>query len=239
MRRAVAPGFAYHVTQRGADQRVIFREDRDRFIYLSFLRQAADRYGISFEGFCLMPNHVHLIAIPERENSLHLGMQWAHLAYSRYAQARHGGRGRLWQPRLLSCLLDGPDRWRALAYVEMNPVRSRLAAIPEDCAWSSARTHLNGDKSYLRLEISSWSRDWDAAAWATQLQAMRGDYRFWRDLESATRTGRPLAPEQTITWLESQLGCSLRSRRRAPKPEERALAQSAQGSVQPDLGFGN
>ncbi len=237
MRRAVVPGYAYHLTQEGTDGKAVFQEDRDRFVYLRLLRQAGERYGLIFEGYCLMPDRVHLLATPEREDSLHLGMQWTSSAYSRYFHALHNRCGHLWRGRYAACLVAGPQRWRALAYVEMTPVRGQAAEAPEEYAWSSARAHLKGDRPHLRLDTAAWSGEWDFPAWAHMLKSMREDYLFWRELEQSTRTGRPLAPEQTVTWLEHQLGRSLRPLKPGRKPKQRALAQSAPGPAQPGFEF--
>jgi putative transposase len=233
--RAVVPGFAYHVTQRAAGRRPLFHENRDRYIYLSLLRQAAEAQGLHFEGFCLMDEHVHLIALSEHEESLALGLRWAHTAYARYYRTTHGGAGRVWQPGFRSCLLDGEYRWRALAYIEMNPVRTRCVEQPEDHIWSSARAHLDRERSYLRLDLSGWARHWDSVSWAAQLSAMRRDYVLWRDLERATRTGHALASEMTVKWLEGRLSPAVP----ADPPREELLVAMARAVGQESLPLGN
>lgn len=238
MARAISPGYSYHVNQRGSDQRPIFREDRDRFIYLSLLREAGEMHGLSYEGYCLMTNHVHLIAIPEAPDSLHLSLKRAHSAYARYFHASYGGRGHFWQARYFSCILSGPYRWRALAYVEMNPVRAGLAAGPEDHAWSSAGAHLELGRPYLPLRLEEFRRDWDAATWRTALNLMAGDYPFWKGLRESTQTGRPLVPEETLIRLEGELGRSLRPMKRGPKARAAAAGQSAPTQAQKWLEFG-
>jgi putative transposase len=239
MPRAVSAGYPYHITQRGSDQRNIFREDRDRYVYLSLLREAGEKYGVDYEGYCLMSNHVHLIAVPKHEESLHRGLKWAHSAYSRYAHASYGGSGHFWQARFFSCILDGPYHWRALAYVEMNPVRAGIVAAPEEHPWSSARAHLSVAKAYLPLRMETWALDWNAAAWRAHLNAMTGDYLFWRQLREATQTGRPLAEEATLTRLECELGRSLRPLKRGPQAKAAKAGLSEPVWAQNPLEFGD
>ena len=68
--RVVLPRYPHHVTQRGVRSMEIFQGDDDRLEYLQLLRQQGDRFGLRFLSYCLMDNHVHLVAVPEKENSL-------------------------------------------------------------------------------------------------------------------------------------------------------------------------
>ena len=53
-------GAVYHVTARGNDRGLIFRDDLDRGMYLERLAHYRRRFGFRLLAFCLMPNHVHL-----------------------------------------------------------------------------------------------------------------------------------------------------------------------------------
>jgi len=66
----VLPGFPHHVTQRGNRRERTFFEDGDYALYLDLLAQAAARYGVEVWSYCLMPNHVHIIAVPRDEDGL-------------------------------------------------------------------------------------------------------------------------------------------------------------------------
>ena len=70
MPRAVFPGVAHHLTQRGVDRQAVFFADRDRQVYLQLVQRAATQFGVSLVGYCLMPNHVHWIAVPKSPVSL-------------------------------------------------------------------------------------------------------------------------------------------------------------------------
>jgi putative transposase len=81
--RLVVPGLPHHVTQRGVRSPDIFRDDVDRELYLSLMRQHAEPKGVRFLAWCLMTNHVHLVVVPEREDSLARGIGDAHRRYTR------------------------------------------------------------------------------------------------------------------------------------------------------------
>ena len=64
--RVVADGVPHHITQRGNNRQEVFLLDEDRRFYLESLRLQARRHGVRLLGYCLMTNHVHLVAVPER-----------------------------------------------------------------------------------------------------------------------------------------------------------------------------
>ena len=70
MARVVAAGVPHHITQRGNNRQDVFLLDDDRRFYLETLRERSQRHGVTLLGYCLMTNHVHLVAIPERPDSL-------------------------------------------------------------------------------------------------------------------------------------------------------------------------
>jgi putative transposase len=60
--RVVAAGVP-HVTQRGNARQYILAADADRKVYLDLLRQSIELHGLGLVGYCLTPNHVHLITV--------------------------------------------------------------------------------------------------------------------------------------------------------------------------------
>src|SRR6516225_1367121 len=59
-------------------------------------------------AYCLMPNHVHLIAIPQSADGLRHAIGEVHRRYTRMVNFREGWRGHLWQGRFASFVLDEP-----------------------------------------------------------------------------------------------------------------------------------
>ncbi len=68
--RVVAPGLPHHVTQRGNRRMPTFFGDEDYRAYLDLLGEWTRREGVRVWGYCLMPNHVHLIVVPGSEAGL-------------------------------------------------------------------------------------------------------------------------------------------------------------------------
>ena len=64
--RFAVPGLPHHVTQRGNRREPVFFGDDDYdSIAISWRGNAGDGRGVW--AYCLMPNHVHLILVPDRE----------------------------------------------------------------------------------------------------------------------------------------------------------------------------
>ena len=113
--RVVAVGVPHHITQRGNARRFILQDEVDRKIYLDLLLQSLDLHGVALIGYCLMSNHVHLIAIPRKADVLARALKEAHGRFASYWNALHHSTGHVWQGRYYSCPLDEPHLWESLS----------------------------------------------------------------------------------------------------------------------------
>ena len=207
--RAVVGGCAHHVTQRGNNRQDVFFVDDDRRAYLSILREQAEKYGLRVEGYCLMTNHVHLIAVPQEEQSLAKAVGRTHFAYTQYVNRLHGRSGHLWQNRFYSCALDEDHYWAALRYVERNAVRAKLIRRAWRYAWCSASAHCDGrDKTGL-LDLAAWAEASRGRDWRGVLSEPQDD-RIVAALRLGTSRGRPLGSDSFISKLERLVGRRLR-----------------------------
>ena len=141
--RLELPGVPMHVTQRGVNRCAIFLDDTDRHHYRRLLRAACHAYDVRVHAFVLMDNNVHLLLSSCVAGAVSKMMRGAGQAYVQAFNARHGRCGTLWQGRFKSCLVDS-ERYllTVLRYIELNPVRAAMVALPEDYRWSSVHTHL-------------------------------------------------------------------------------------------------
>jgi putative transposase len=120
--RVVAEGVPQHITQRGNNRQEVFLLDEERRFYLDSLGLQARRHGVRLLGYCLMTNHVHLVGIPDRPDSLALALGQLHGARTsgratrdaRRFNRRYRRSGHLWQNRFYSCPLGRSRVWRAL-----------------------------------------------------------------------------------------------------------------------------
>ena len=208
--RIVIPNCPHHVTQRGNNRQDVFFVDDDRVTYLGLLKEESEKHGVCVDGYCLMTNHVHLIATPKSEQSLAKALGRAHFRYTQYINRFHKRSGHLWQNRFHSCALDEDHYWTAMAYAEQNPVRARMVRCPWRYPWSSAAAHCGHatDRSEL-LDLGSWN-EWVAGNdWKETLAEML-DKATLSTVRLNTRRGRPLGSDSFLSKIESLLGRRLR-----------------------------
>ena len=133
IRRVIVPGYPHHVVQRGVRSMDIFKKDSDRVEYLTFLRSQGDRFGVKFLSYCLMTNHVHLLAVPEKMDSLARAIGEAHRLYTRMINFRERVRGYLFQGRFSSCPVSTDNYLlAAIQYILRNPVKAKMVKHPWD-----------------------------------------------------------------------------------------------------------
>ena len=80
--RVVISGIPHHVIQRGNRRQMTFFCDDDKMLYIVLLAHYAGKYGLLVWGYCLMDNHVHLIVVPLRKDSLRRAVGETHKAYT-------------------------------------------------------------------------------------------------------------------------------------------------------------
>jgi putative transposase len=190
----------------------VFFSDDDRTEYLKHLAEQGKRFGVSYLAWCLMPNHVHLIAIPAEESSLARGIGEAHRKYTRYVNFREGWRGYLFQGRFHSFPLEAAYLLAAVRYVLRNPVRAGIVRRPWDCQWSSAKWFV-GETGDDPLAVAS-----DMLADITDRRSflLREEDSLF-EFRKHARTGRPLGGDSFHAHLELLTGRLLRPRRPGPK----------------------
>jgi putative transposase len=217
--RVIVPGLPHHITQRASGKRFIFQTDAERLVYLRLLRESTDLHEVAVIGFCLMSNHVHIVAAPRKAASLALALKNVHGRFASYWNAANCYSGHLWQNRYYSCPLDEHHLWEALRYTELNPVRADMVRLAEHWPWSSATAHCGLPSSDPWLDTERWRMRWNAAAWREYLDGGQ-DAASLDLIRRNTHTGRPLGSVDFTRALE------LETRRRLapgkPGPKKKA-----------------
>ncbi len=222
--RVVAVGMPHHVTQRGNNRQQTFFSDLDRRFYMMLLRHHSGCHGLRILGWCLMRNHVHIVAIPEHESSFALALGRAHYEYTIYLNRQRIRSGHLWQNRFFSAPLDRDHLHTALRYVDLNPVRTGLVEQAVECRWSSASAHVNGRDEWSLLDRENWRKVSARGDWADALRDPVMEADEVARLRKATQTGRPLGSEEFVTELETRLERPLKRRKTGPAKKTRAAA---------------
>jgi putative transposase len=212
----VLPGIPHHVTQRGNRRERTFFEEGDYALYLDLLAEAAVRHGVEIWSYCLMPNHVHIIAVPRDEDGLGRTFRHVHRHYAGYVNARLRVTGHLWQGRFSSVAMDEQHLCAALRYVALNPVRARLAAKAQDWPWSSVRAHLAGQDDHVVRVAPALERVGDFAAFLGEHFDEECTYAALRKAETI---GRPVGTKQWLEDMAAKTGQPLLPGKRGPKPK--------------------
>jgi len=213
--RVVSAGYPHHITQRGNRRQETFFCQKDYEEYIHLMAEWCNRCGVSIWAYCLMPNHVHLIAVPQTVESLRQAIGEAHRRYTRYVNFRENWRGHLWQGRFASYVMDERYLLAAARYVELNPVRAGLAKDPATYPWSSAGAHTKGNNDKLvavqpLLDITDNWREFLAGGITEE------EYKTLRRHE---RTGRPLGDEKFVIMLEQKL-CKILIPQKGGRPKK-------------------
>ena len=202
MKRIVVPGYPHHVVQRGVRSMDVFFMETDRIAYTNFLKEQSARFGLTILAYCLMTNHIHLLAVPEKEDSFAKAVGEAHRQYTRMINFRENVRGFLFQGRFSSCpVYTDQHLFTAVRYIEQNPVKAKIVKHPWEYKWSSAGFHC-GETGHDPLvkpsSLFSNISDWKGFLSKTDDQEMV--------LEEKTRTGRPFGPDRFYAVVERVTG---------------------------------
>jgi putative transposase len=135
---------------RGNQKQITFIKEEDFAKYLDLLRHYKREYGFKLYGYCLMPNHVHLILEVEDGIDLSKIMQGLNQAYTLWFNKKYEKVGHLWQGRYKSMVIQkNKYMLDCLEYVELNPIRANISKSPFDYPWSSWKARLGYMKDGL------------------------------------------------------------------------------------------
>jgi putative transposase len=232
--RASTGGMYCHVLNRGNARAEVFHDQADYAAFTELLARACERTPMRIVGWCLMPNHFHLVLRPREDGDLAAWMQWLMTSQVRWYHRRYGGSGHVWQGRYKSFpvqrrragaaarargVLEGANPlWLLLRYVERNALRARLVRRAENWAWSSLHWWLRAASDRpVRIVSAGRGEDWarlvNEPLTEAELSAVR----------RSVNRGTPLGETRWVRRTAGKLGLeyTLRPRGRPRKqPEE-------------------
>jgi len=210
--RAVFAGIPHHITQRGNRRENVFFTDDDRLVYLEWLQEYCARHEVDVLAYCLMTNHIHLVAVPNTDDGLQGTLKPLHMRYAQWVNRNQGWKGHLWQGRFFSSPLDESYMWAAIRYVEMNPVRARLVEKAEDYRWSSAAAHCGLRKDSVLTDRKKWRDQFGAIGdWSSWL-SVDGGMEQVDVIRRNVEKGLPCGSESFVTKLSQSIGRMLEFR---------------------------
>jgi len=206
--RQTARGFCYHVLNRGNGWTDVFHKAEDYQALVRLMQEACERLPMRILGYCLMPNHFHLVLWPNEDGVVSLWMQWLMSSHVRRYHRRYHGSGHVWQGRFKSFPVQSDEHLlTVLRYVERNPLRRDLVQRAEAWEWGSLWWWRRRDESPAFLTECPVARpdDWvdrvNRPETEAELTALRGCLTRGKPYGSQTwqpRTGRRLGLESTL-----------------------------------------
>jgi len=203
--RVVAIDLPHHITQRGNYRQQIFEDSRDYQKYLSFLQAESLKYKVDMLAYCLMPNHVHFIAIPRLSESLGNLFKYVNMKYSQYFNKKRGQRGHLFQGRFFSSIMDERYTLACARYIERNPLRAKMVKNAWAWEWSSAKSHCAMKKEDgLAVKKLFTYIDFPQLQWRDFINQEDNPQEV-ATIKKQTMRGRPIANVNFIEKLEKRI----------------------------------
>ena len=211
--RIVGEGYPHHIVQRGNNRQRVFHDDGDRQFYLTLLQKYSKECSCKINAFCLMENHVHLLAVPCNKDSLAKTMQKLSLRFTQYVNKKYNRTGRLWECRFYSCLVDKDAYlWAVCRYIEKNPVRAKIVIRPDQYKWSSAKANSSAKEQFSFIE-PIWKNYIDREEYRKFLNN-QDDKREIEQIRKAIYTGKPIGTDKFFKRIGNTLGIVITARRR-------------------------
>jgi putative transposase len=217
----VSPGgIVQHVYNHGNAGMKVFRKEADYEAFIELLAEAHRRFSLKLFGYCLMPDHWHLVLYPRKEGDVSQFMRWLSNTHVRRFHQAHGssGGGHLYQARFRSFLVQKDEHLlEVLRYVENNPVRAKLAGKAQGWRWSSLSTKVCAQGLPL-LDVSPVARP---HTWL-KLVNQPIDHEQLKALRTSVRRGRPYGEEQWVKHIVERysLQSTVRPRGRPRKTQK-------------------
>lgn len=161
--RGLVDKSVYHVINRGNGRQVVFHKEKDYEAFISLMKEAKIHYSVNIFAYCLMPNHFHMILMPDRADELSKMMQWLMTSHVRRYHRHYGTSGHIWQGRYKSFLIQIDNHLLAvIRYVESNPLRAGLVDSAKDWLWSSYLESIGKRPRLLIDQVPiELPKDWD------------------------------------------------------------------------------
>ncbi len=200
-------GALYHVTSRGNERKLVFKDDTDRNIFLDTLHKVNKRYNWLCHAYCLMNNHYHLV-IETSDGNLSKGMRQLNGVYTQLFNKRHKRVGHIFQGRYKAILIQKESHvLEVCRYVVLNPVRAKTVTGAKEWRCSSYRATYGIDKPHPCL-----TTDWILGQFAKQkrtaerkykefVEAGIGEKGIWRSVKGQSILGSDEFVEELIGYV--------------------------------------
>lgn len=208
--RQLSPSGVYHIMVRGIDKMQIFPSSDDNLHFLAIL-DFVENENFEILGYCLMGNHVHLLAKTDKGKSdqMELAMKSLGVRYVNFFNSKYQRVGTLFQGRFVSQPVATVGYFlRVLRYIHNNPVAAGMVQNPADYPYSSYQDYFGERQTVLcrvhteyalQLRPLDWLREWHSQP---ELNS-----KGFCDIDQP-RTHQRLKDEDVIRLIQTLAGCT-------------------------------
>ncbi len=219
--RIVYCNYPHHIVQRGNNHQRVFFDDSDRVFYLALLKKYAVECSCKIKAYCLMENHVHVILVPQHNDSLAKMMQKVSLVFTQYVNKKYKRTGRLWECRFYSAPVDTDAYlWTVCRYIEKNPVRAKMVEKSTDYRLSSAKVNTSQD-CHDKIVDPIW-RDYVSFDEYVKFFNQSDEEDQIRNIRKCTRNGMPIGQATFVKAISDNFGIILDAKHRGRPRENRS-----------------
>jgi putative transposase len=159
--RGETAGGIYHIINRGNFRMQVFDDAEDYTYFLELLKTGMKKEDVELHAYCLMPNHFHLLLVPQREGSLSRLMQWVMTSHVRYYHKKNKTSGHVWQGRYKSFIVEQESYYVTLIrYIEANALRAKLVDRAETWEYGSLHDRISNDTTIIHEPSMILPDDW-------------------------------------------------------------------------------
>jgi len=178
----------------------VFRKAGDYVAFLATLRQTQDAIGMRLLGYCLMPNHFHLVLWPRQDGDLSAYVRRLLTTHVRRYHIQYQSSGHVWQGRFKAFpIQDDGHVGTVVRYAERNPLRAKLVRRAENWRWSSVSADRDGHPTLTAGPLRRGPR------WIESVNKPQTEAEVSRLRECIVR-GRPFGSEAWQTYTATKLG---------------------------------
>ncbi|MCU0652320.1 MAG: transposase [Candidatus Omnitrophica bacterium] len=138
IRRFYEENAAYFLTTVTNERVELFKDPKSCKILLITLEYFKIILDYRLYGFCIMPEHLHLIIHPFGKYNFSYIMKMLKGSFARKLNKINGREGKIWQKGFYDeCITDSVKLIQKLEYIHNNPVKDNLVSAPEEFLFSS------------------------------------------------------------------------------------------------------
>lgn len=133
----------YHVIQRAPGDELLFKSNKDRYVFIRFMKTILQQFNIKILSYSLMPNHIH-IQLQIKSINLSKCMKRLFETYAIYFNRTYRRKGHVFYGVYRAVYCDSYFSTLVVScYIHLNAYKARLVETPFDYQWDSLQSYVS------------------------------------------------------------------------------------------------